>query len=337
MAILKEKNPYQSRINHIRKAILLEEKRVRQTHGWLHHQNSIGLAIFLSSTTGMAVCAALYIYGHIGLATLFVVQALLSSLLHELEHDLIHDLYFKQLPVVQHVMFAVIWLAKLNANPWWRKTYHLKHHKHSGQVADVEERLIGLGMPMGLKRLLVMLTPLATPLVIFDVAKDSRGVHPELDVLNAYLVNAPGFLPPHLILAVLFFPAYVSAFWYNVCWNITMCLFLPNILRQFSLQVVSTGCHYYGDIPELNVYFQNQVLNHWIFYPFQLFCFNFGATHILHHYITKQPFYLRQMVAFGVYDEFKRQGVRFNDLIIYSRANRFFEDQQNTKQQQIAA
>lgn len=28
----------------------------------------------------------------------------------------------------------------------WRKYYHLKHHMESGQVVDVEERLIGLGM-----------------------------------------------------------------------------------------------------------------------------------------------------------------------------------------------
>jgi hypothetical protein len=28
----------------------------------------------------------------------------------------------------------------------WRKHYHLKHHQESGQVTDVEERLIGLGL-----------------------------------------------------------------------------------------------------------------------------------------------------------------------------------------------
>ena len=62
-----------------------------------------------------------------------------------------------------------------------------------------------------------------------------------------------------------------------------MLLYFPNTLRQGSLQWVSTGCHYYGDIPEKNVFFQNQVLNHWIFYPLQIFCFN---THIIHHYVT---------------------------------------------------
>jgi hypothetical protein len=58
--------------------------------------------------------------------------------------------------------------------------------------------------------------------------------------------------------------------------------------------------HYYGDIPENDVFFQvrcwdstfcgrprlrahtrwlvqTQILDHWIFYPMQLFCFNFGA------------------------------------------------------------
>jgi hypothetical protein len=28
----------------------------------------------------------------------------------------------------------------------WRKELHLKHHEESGQVTDVEERLIGLGL-----------------------------------------------------------------------------------------------------------------------------------------------------------------------------------------------
>lgn len=28
----------------------------------------------------------------------------------------------------------------------WRRYYHLRHHQYAGQVVDVEERLIGLGM-----------------------------------------------------------------------------------------------------------------------------------------------------------------------------------------------
>ena len=41
-------------------------------------------------------------------------------------------------------------------------------------------------------------------------------------------------------------------------------------------QVISTYCHYYGDIPERDVFFQTQILDHPLLYPFQLFCFNFG-------------------------------------------------------------
>jgi hypothetical protein len=33
-----------------------------------------------------------------------------------------------------------------------------------------------------------------------------------------------------------------------------------------------------------DVFYQNQILDSPLCWPFQLFCFNFGATHILHHY-----------------------------------------------------
>merc|ERR1712183_613045 len=157
------------------------------------------------------------------------------------------------------------------------------------------------------------------------VAKDSKAMDskPLLHIMWTSLLNLPVVLPSHLCLAVLFFPSYVSENVYTFCSNMCVLFFFSNMLRQASLQWVSTGCHYYGDIPEKNVFFQNQVLNHWMFYPLQVFCFNFGATHIIHHYVTRQPFYLRQMCADGVMGEFRKQGVRFNDLQIYKRAHRW--------------
>lgn len=335
----KEKNPYQPRINSIRKVIYAEEKRIRGKYPILQHQNVLGAAWFLGSLSAMAITSYLFLTGYLAWYLTIPLMAIYVSFLHELEHDLIHDLYFKEQKWIQDIMFAFIWVSKVNANPWWRKPMHLKHHKTSGQIDDIEERLIGLGYPLGIVRILITLSPLASFLIMNDVAKDSRkmGSLPTLSVIQTGLINLPVLLPGNLCLLALFFPSYISPFYYNIAYAVCMLLYFPNTLRQASLQWVSTGCHYYGDIPEKNVFFQNQVLNHWIFYPLQVFCFNFGATHIIHHYVTRQPFYLRQMIAGGVMDEFRKQGVRFNDLGIYKRAHRYTIEGENKPQIAVGA
>jgi len=320
------RNPYQPRINAIRKAIHVEDKRLRQKYTWLQHQNALGMAWFLSSLAIMAGTSYLYLTGAMAWYFMIPIMAFASSILHELEHDLIHDLYFKEMKFVQHIMFAFIWVSKLNANPWWRKPLHLKHHKTSGQMTDIEERLIGLGLPVGLKKLFVTLTPIGSYLVIFEVARDQKILKslPGLDVVLASIVNLPMIIPAVACFIASLLPAgTLPAPWQSTMTAISMLLYLPNVLRQVSLQFISTGVHYFGDIPENNVFFQNQVLNHWAFLPFQLFCFNFGETHIIHHYVTRQPFYLRQMIVPGTQAEFKRQGVRFNDIQIWNRAHRW--------------
>merc|ERR1712000_774991 len=174
----------------------------------------------------------------------------------------------------------------------------------------------GLGQPLGLIRFLITINPLGAYLVMHQVGKDSErmGSVPGISMMRTSALNLPVILPGNLCLLAIFFPSYVPAFWYSFAWAVCVLLYFPNTLRQSSLQWVSTGCHYYGDIPEKNVFFQNQVLNHWIFYPLQIFCFNFGATHIIHHYVTRQPFYLRQMCADGVMGEFENKVL---DLMIY--------------------
>ena len=326
-----EKNPYQSKINAIRKSIYLEDKRVREKYSWLKYQNELGLAFFLGSLAGIIITSYFYWVDLLAWYWTMVLVAFFVSILHELEHDIIHELYFKDHPWTHHVAFALIWIAKVGSNPWWRKHFHLKHHRYSGQIQDVEERLIGLGVPLGLKRLLLTLSNLATPLVIFDVARDSRGSPPELDICYGYFLNLPVMLPAHILFASIFFPSYFEPQVYSILWKLNMILFFPNVLRQGALQFISTGCHYYGDIPAKNVFFQNQVLNHWILYPLQAFCFNFGATHIIHHYVTRQPFYLRQMAAFGIYPDMLAQGVRFNDLSIWSRCHRYNRPEDSPK------
>jgi len=336
LALKGEKNPDQDKINTIRKTVHNEEKRIRAKYTWLKYQDEIGMAWFVGCSAMMLITAYFFIQGQLAWYWAVPLMAFAASILHELEHDIIHDLYFKEHPWIQHIMFGVIWASKLSSNPWWRKAMHLKHHKVSGQVTDIEERLIGLGMPLGIKRALITITPLATIFVIFDIARDCKlhNSKPFLHVWYSYALNMPVLIPAHMGFVALFFSAYFPEWVATLVWNFNVLMFFPSIFRQTSLQLISAACHYYGDIPEKNVFYQNQILNHWSCYPFQLFCFNFGETHIIHHFVTRQPFYLRQMVTPGVLGEFIKQGCRLNDLRILARANRYNLDYDPTVAEQ---
>jgi fatty acid desaturase len=104
--------------------------------------------------------------------TIFLM-AIPFSILHELEHDLIHNMYFKGQQWVQHIMFFFIWISKWSTNPWFRKIIHLRHHILSGQVEDIEERLIGLGLPFNFSRIMITFYPL-TGSVLFPTISRVR-------------------------------------------------------------------------------------------------------------------------------------------------------------------
>jgi hypothetical protein len=81
--------------------------------------------------------------------------------------------------------------------------------------------------------------------------------------------------------------------------------------------------HYYGDVEEGNIIQQTQVLNTWWTIPFHIFCFNFGATHAIHHFVVNEPFYIRQLTAAKAHEVMRKNGVRFNDVGTFLRANRW--------------
>ena len=113
--------------------------------------------------------------------------------------------------------------------------------------------------------------------------------------------------------------------------DICVILIIPNFIRQLSLNIIASYCHYYGDIPKHNVYYQNQVLNHWCLLPLHIFCFNFGATHIIHHFVTNQPFYIRQWLAPKATQELIKHGIRENDFGVVTRNNRYFNNEEEIK------
>jgi hypothetical protein len=80
--------------------------------------------------------------------------------------------------------------------------------------------------------------------------------------------------------------------------------------------------HYYGNVRSGAVLEQTQVLNAARFLPLQLFCFNFGSTHAIHHFVANEPFYVRQWTAASVHEVLRAEGIPFNDFGTFSRANR---------------
>lgn len=312
------------RVKTINRAILDEERRLRDAWPLLAHQDAIGLAVFLGSLALIALFAALYLTGVLSWWLTVPLITLALSLLHELEHDLIHDLYYRDRPGMQNALFAGIFLAKMSMDPWTRRTIHLRHHRLSGQPTDIEERLIGLGLPMGLRRLLITVLPVFTaillPAIIADLRGERRAERSEGPVpVWRWLARVLSALFALLPLAVI--PATILGHPLAIA---LMVLYVgPNLLRHAAIALISSSSHYYGDIPDSAVYYQNQILDHPLTWPLQVFCFNFGATHILHHYVVRQPFYLRQLVAPGVREVLLAEGVRRNDLGTFRRANRW--------------
>jgi fatty acid desaturase len=263
------------------------EVELKKQYPILNYQDALGTLIFFGSLAGIILSWRYYFENNRSVwstAVLMFVIAICTSLLHELEHDIIHNLYWKRIPIFQDIMFLFIWLSKLHSNPWFRREMHLKHHIVSGQLDDAEERLIGLGLPFGFKRLAVSTHPFGALIVSSEVAKDAKW----LNVQRMNLTSMPvaflffGLSKLFTIYMVAFYllpPTYAQylpmKYWDFIRdTNILICL--PNMIRQTALVLMSNCSHYYGDIPEKSVFYQNQILDHWTTFPFQLLCFNFG-------------------------------------------------------------
>jgi hypothetical protein len=224
-------------------------------------------------------------------------------------------------------MMALCWLVRPNTNnPWLRRNLHLHHHKVSGTPTDLEERAITNGEPFDLKRLVMMADGFAAMVLRlrsagrrrgFVVAKFLAGYFP-LGWVHFSLWYA--FLVVHAARAIwgnAAFPGFTPAFDAAV----VICV-APNVLRSFCLNFVSSSMHYYGDVTAGNVLEQTQVLNARRFWPLQLFCFNFGSTHAIHHFVANEPFYVRQWTAPAAHVALRDNGIPFNDLGTFRRANR---------------
>jgi fatty acid desaturase len=330
----------QARIAAIKSAILAEGDRIRAKYPVLAHQDLIGMGILLLSMAGAILTGWAYLEGVLHWAITIPVIAIFLSFTHELEHDLIHYMYFRKNKFMHNLMMALVWVCRPSTiNPWLRRHLHLHHHKHSGTATDLEERAITNGERFTPLRLLMMFDLELS--VVLRILK----VPPHLRV-KAIMRGAIGNFP----LASLFYigwHAYV-AYWaieaaawavgHSVPWpsvvtdnvalanTVAVLIFWPNLLRSFSINFISSNMHYFGDIEDGNFVQQCQVLNSkWFVIP-HLFCFNFGSTHAIHHFVVRDPFYIRQMTAAKAHEVMRANGVRFNDLGTFTRANRWGND-----------
>jgi fatty acid desaturase len=323
---------------HIKREIRAAGDELRRRHRILAHQDAIGMGILLLSIAGMLGSAALYLGGVIPWWLCIPAVAIFASFTHELEHDLIHLMYFRKQPLPHNLMMALVWLCRPSTiNPWIRRHLHLHHHKHSGTETDLEERAITNGEHWGLRRFIMTGDGILAILLRLHRAPNRklrarmllRGLAAYFPLgwahwglwyvfLGFHLGNGAAALAGSEI-------AWSATTLANMAWinPLVVVWIAPNVLRGFCLHFVSSNMHYYGDIEDGNIVQQCQVLNPWWMLPFQLFCFNFGSTHAIHHFVVKEPFYIRQMTAPTAHRVMREMGVRFNDAGTFRRANRW--------------
>lgn len=339
-----------NRDKDIQREITAISQDIRARHPILRHQDGIGLSIFAISIAGVLTNAWLYTQGLMPAWLVIIGTALWTSLLHELEHDLIHWMYFRKNKWMHQVMMLGVYLARpTTINPWVRRHLHFHHHKVSGSVTDLEERGITNGEKWGLKRLLMLAdNMLAVYLRPYNYLTEPRklyrqGIITKADLLNYRKVGMFSYNPLGVTVYALwhFFLFYsvtnliaglldLSVPWPNLVqqqmpWVTTLVVVLiaPNVLRSFCLHFISSNMHYYGDNEPGNITEQCQVLNAGWLLPLNLFCFNFGSTHAIHHFVVKDPFYIRQLCASRAHAVLRKYGVRFNDIGTFKRANRY--------------
>jgi fatty acid desaturase len=336
----------------IRREVQLASKEIRAKYPFLQHQNAIGFFIFSFSIAMIVLSAVLYLQGTIGVIAVVLSVAFWTSLLHELEHDLIHYMYFKKNKFMHNLMMLGVWVFRpMTINPWFRRDLHFHHHRTSGTKTDIEERGVTNGETWGFRRFITTADILLGGVLRGNIIRKDiieavkNGELPKEQALVFKKVKMYGMMPFTLALYLVWYfflahyalhfisnifdigyqsPAIIEAQfkWIN---PLVAILIFPNLFRMFSLHFVTSNMHYYGDVELGNVMQQTQVLNKWYFLPFQLFCFNFGSTHAIHHFVVNETFYVRQMTASKAHKVMQEQGVRFNDVASIKRANRFHE------------
>jgi fatty acid desaturase len=336
----------QVRIASVRAQIHEVTDRFKDRHPWIvKHQNTLGLTIFCVAILGVLVDAALFIAGVMPWWLCIPVSAFWLSLLHELEHDLIHSLYFRRNRKAQNLMLLGVWIMRPSTiNPWTRRRMHLHHHRVSGTESDLEERGITNGEEWNWRRALmtgdgalaIYLRPYEMRKMVREfvraqakndpeerarLAREQRLSYFPLGMIHYALWHA--FLIYHAVNIITGWTLTgVAAEVMDVIDVLAVTYMAPNALRTFCLHLVSSNMHYFGDVEPGNVLQQTQVWTSPWLWPLHAFCFNFGSTHAIHHFVVGDTFYVRQAIARDAHSVLRENGVRFNDFDTFRRANR---------------
>lgn len=351
LIVPKPKNvTHQQKTSTIRKEIVASYKQLKARYPILRYQNFLGFSIFFLSIAFIIITSALWLNGSVPTWAMIVLNAFFMGILHEIEHDLIHWMYFKNNKFIHNAMLLCVWILRpLTINPWIRRDLHYHHHKYSGTLHDVEERGVTNGEKWTLKRLLT--TPdlllggaMRLKSLFIDIKREVALGNLKIEKANklkryVFIGLVPFTIISHVILYAftvdlllnflhtqfstgLLLPTFIKDI-LSWCQPYIYLILLPNLLRQFCLHFITSNMHYFGDVEDGNVIEQTQVLNVWWTFPMQLFCFFFGWTHSIHHFVVNETFYVRHIVRKKAYNIMRRHGVRFNDLGTFKRANRF--------------
>jgi hypothetical protein len=334
----------------IRKEINESYKVLKEQYPVLKYQNFWGFAIFIVSIAACGLSSYLWLTNTLPTWAMVVINAFFFGVLHELEHDLIHWMYFKTNKVVHHLMLFVVWMLRpLTINPWIRRQLHYHHHKYSGTLHDVEERGVTNGEKWSIKRLILTADLVVGGMfrahrLFADIQKEVAAGNLNIDLgkrLKKWAITGliPVTIAAHVLVYLLFADLLLDSLNTNFqtefvlpqilktflayCNPIIYIIIVPNLIRQFSLHFITSNLHYFGDVEHGNVIEQTQVLTKWWTFPMQLFCFFFGWTHAIHHFVVNETFYVRHIARKKAHKIMKKYGVRFNDMGTFFRANRF--------------
>ena len=159
----------------IRTLIKEEDAKFYERHPWVaRHRNAIAAAVVAFVVVAFVGIVALHYTDKMSTLAAVPTMTFVLATLHEVEHDLFHAIYFGRPGSAGHeAAMWVIHLLKLHVSPWWRMRFHLRHHSVSGHEGDIEERLLGLGDPIGFKRLLLTISPITFLVAVPSVLRDN--------------------------------------------------------------------------------------------------------------------------------------------------------------------
>lgn len=298
----------------IRQWIRIEVKGLHSAYPWLQpNRSNIAWAFIIIPILIYLVTFYAHYHGQLSTTAAIIIGTLATSTLHEVEHDLFHCQYLWRPRSFQFdVAMWLIYVFKFHVSPWWRMEFHLLHHQESGQKFDIEERLLGLGLPIGFFRLLVTLTPLSYFMVVGSVVNDNPGFvwyRPlteskfqlslvALSFLSPILYGLNQFLPEAEITGLLNHS--IPEWFIKLSYTILICCVTVAHARHICLTLVTTFTHYYGDIHRGVVHEQIQILDSLYLIPLQIFCWFFGESHWIHHFYVQQPFWERSLISWEV-------------------------------------